>query len=241
MAATAPATFRLVVDPPRSGAANMALDLAALETAALQGLGTVRIYSFAPACLSLGKLQSDSDVDLDACRRDRVDVVRRPTGGRSILHDAEVTYSVACRADDVDFGGDVLTSCARIHAVVARALATLGVATAAMARSRDERAAGRERATIADCFARPASHELLDRDGHKLVGSAQARYRNALLQHGSILLEPPRAYGYFRGAAIPSAATRGVNRLANHQLGGDELRDTLAHAFRNHIGARAID
>ena len=91
--------------------------------------GAVRLYGFAPACLSLGRMQPIDDVDLEACARDGVDVVRRPSGGRAVLHDQEVTYSVVCRSTDPVFGGRVLESCSRIHEAVAAGLATLGVHT----------------------------------------------------------------------------------------------------------------
>ena len=137
--------------------------------------GAVRLYGFAPACLSLGRMQPIDDVDLDACARDGVDVVRRPSGGRAVLHDQEVTYSVVCRSTDPVFGGRVLESCSRIHAAVSAGLEVLGVRTIARGLPADLRRDAREGAAVADCFARPAAHELLDVQGRKLVGSAQAR------------------------------------------------------------------
>ncbi|MGH7687433.1 MAG: lipoate--protein ligase family protein, partial [Candidatus Dormibacteria bacterium] len=113
-----------------SGAENMRRDLDLLQrSAAGETACAVRVYWFTPACLSLGRLQPESDIDIDACARDGIDVARRPSGGRAVLHEDEVTYAVACLVDDPHFGGDVITSCSRIHAAVGAALADLGVIT----------------------------------------------------------------------------------------------------------------
>lgn len=227
---------RIWDDPPAPGTVNMARDLGML--AAVEGGEAdvlVRTYAFAPACLSLGRLQPDTAVDWEACRRDGVDVVRRPTGGRSILHDAELTYAVAARVTDPVVGGDVLASCSRIHAIIAAALARHGISTTPRERAGNERSEARERAVIQDCFARPASHELLDAEGHKLVGSAQVRRGPALLQHGSILLAPPRAAAYFRGAG-EAGMTGGIRGLGHDDVSREQLAATVAAAFRSALG-----
>ena len=186
--------LELIIDAPAPGADNMARDLALLDACARGEIrGAIRLSGFKPACLSLGRMQPLDDVDLVACARDGVDVVRRPSGGRAVLHDQEVTYSVVCRSGGPVFGGRVLESCSRIHAAVAAGLATLGVRTMPRAMPANLRRGAREVAAVADCFARPAAHELLDDRGRKLVGSAQARRAGALLQHGSVLLDSPRA------------------------------------------------
>jgi lipoate-protein ligase A len=89
----------------------------------------------------------------------------------------------------------------------------------------------REGAAVADCFARPAAHELLDDRGRKLVGSAQARRGGALLQHGSVLLESPRAAGYLRESAATSPGGVGVRELLGREVTRDELVDALAAGF----------
>ncbi len=229
--------FRCSIDSARPGAENMELDVAALHAVAGGGAPHIRIYGFAPACLTLGRLQPADDADIEACGRDGVDVVRRPTGGMAILHDQEVTYSVACRTDDEHFGGDVLTACARIHEAIAIGLVHLGLDVTAVAAAADERGAARLRAASADCFARPSSHELLDANGNKLVGSAQARHRGALLQHGSVLLEPPRAGDYVNRASV-APATLGVRALAGRNVTFAELQSAIAWGFTTFLGER---
>ena len=234
--------LEVLVEGHAPGDANMRRDIELLDACAAAEIpGAVRIYGFSPACLSLGRMQPLSDVDTDACARDGVDVVRRPSGGRAVLHDQEVTYAVVCAASDPHFGGRVLESCARIHAVVGSALRALGVDTLARERSRDARADARFVAGAADCFARPAAHELLDRFGNKVVGSAQARRGRALLQHGSILLESPRASLYLRDAAATAGAAPtaggGLRPLLTRDVSWEEAAASLAAAFRTAVAA----
>jgi lipoate-protein ligase A len=227
------ADLEVLMDGPAPGADNMARDRALLDACARGEItGAIRLYGFTPACLSLGRMQPMTDVDLEACARDGVDVVRRPSGGRAVLHDQEVTYSVVCRSTDPVFGGRVLDSCARIHTAVAAGLALLGVPTAPRALPADLRRDSREVAAFADCFARPAAHELLDVRGRKLVGSAQARRSGALLQHGSVLLEPPRAASYLRSNDAPVTVGTGVRSLLGREVPFDELAAALAAGFR---------
>ncbi len=223
----------LLVDDPAPGEENMRRDVALLDACARGEIpGAVRLYGFAPACLSLGRMQPLDDVDLAACARDGVDVVRRPSGGRAVLHDQEVTYSVVCRSTDPVFGGRVLEACSRIHEAVASGLALLGVSTTPRAMPANLRRDAREGAAVADCFARPAAHELLDDRGRKLVGSAQARRAGALLQHGSVLLAPPRAAAYLHGDAGSTAGGVGVRELLGRQVSREELVAALAAGFR---------
>jgi lipoyl(octanoyl) transferase len=225
------ATLDVRVDGAAAGADNMRTDSLLLQQCAASEIaGVIRLYWFDPPCLSLGRLQPMSDVDLERCRRDGVDVVRRPSGGRAVLHDQEVTYAVVCRDSDEHFGGRVLQSCERIHVVIGEALAALGVETTAQCTPKDIRASALEIAAVADCFARPAAHELVDAEGRKLVGSAQARRGGALLQHGSILLEPSRAQHYLRRSA-GGPGTSGVRRLLGREVSRNELIDALRTAF----------
>jgi lipoate-protein ligase A len=94
----------------------------------------------------------------------------------------------------------------------------------------------REVAAVADCFARPAAHELLDDRGRKLVGSAQARRAGALLQHGSVLLEPPHAAVYLNiSDTIPVPPGAGVRELLGRHVSREELVDALAAGFRRFL------
>ncbi len=177
----AKAIWRLLVTPAAGGAQNMALDEALMTRARETGEFTLRVYSWATPTLSLGRNQSARRVyNLDRIRARRLGVVRRPTGGRAILHHREITYSVTAPVADA---GDLHESYDRINRVLVAGLERLGVRT--------EIAAPAGRAAppgAAPCFDLPSAGELV-LDGRKLAGSAQWRSDGALLQHGSILVE----------------------------------------------------
>ncbi len=178
-------TWRLLVDAPASGAWNMAVDEVLLDgVAAGTTPPTLRFYAWTPPCLSLGYFQPFEVVDLDGCRALGVEVVRRPTGGRAILHDRELTYSVALPASALGHDGGVLPSYHRLSLALQDGLRRLGVPATLAPES-----AGGAAAHGPVCFDRPSAHEIL-LQGRKLVGSAQVRRGGGLLQHGSILIEP---------------------------------------------------
>jgi len=177
--------WRLLVDAPAAGAWNMAVDEVLLEgLAAGTAPPTLRFYEWTPPCLSLGYFQPIDVVDVDGCRALGVEVVRRPTGGRAILHDRELTYSVALPASVLGHDGGVLPSYYRLSLALQDGLRRLGVpATLAP----ESAAGGPVHGPV--CFDRPSAHEIL-LHGRKLVGSAQMRRGGGILQHGSILIEP---------------------------------------------------
>ncbi len=177
-------SWRLVLDGAADGYTNMAVDEAILE-AHLAGEvpPTVRFYRWRPACLSIGYFQRAArEVDEAGCRRHGVDWVRRPTGGRAILHDVELTYSVVAGEGHPAVEGGVLESYRRISAALVAGLRRLG-APAEMAPAR---ARGHGLGSAA-CFDAPSDYEVTIQ-GRKVIGSAQVRRGGALLQHGAILL-----------------------------------------------------
>ena len=185
-ASTSDTGWRLLLDPPATGAWNMAVDEVLLDgVAAGSAPPTLRFYEWAPPCLSLGYFQPFEVVDVDGCRSLGVDVVRRPTGGRAILHDRELTYSVALPLRLLGDDGAVLPSYHRLSLALERGLNRLGVPVVLAPESAAQSA--RDHGPV--CFDRPSAHEIL-LHGRKLVGSAQTRRATAILQHGSILIEP---------------------------------------------------
>ena len=161
----------------------MTIDSALLNDAEQNGTATLRLYRWSPACLSFGRNEPAlTRYDRAKIERLGLDVVRRPTGGRAVWHEHEVTYSVT--APIAMFGSLKAAYCA-IHQRIADALSTLGLRPT-LAPSRRERAASA--LTMGACFASPVGGEVLI-DGRKVVGSAQVRQGDAFLQHGSILLD----------------------------------------------------
>lgn len=179
-----PARWRLLWSPPADGATNMAIDVAMVEAvAAGEAPPTVRFYRWDPPCLSLGRRQSVEEVDLARCRADGVEVVRRPTGGRAILHADELTYSVVFPEADPRAAGGVLETFRRFVEAFARALRALGVPEVAIAPRLESAARGDGFV----CFEVPTDYELTA-GGRKIMGSAQWRHRGVVLQHGSLPL-----------------------------------------------------
>lgn len=175
-------TWRLIVHEARDGAWNMAVDEAiATAVGRVDSLPTLRFYQWEPPCLSLGRGQPDADVDVAACHRAGYTCVRRPTGGRAILHQNELTYSISLPLSDPRAAGDIVESYRRLSDGLAEGLRRLGLAV-----ERARPAKAESEATPA-CFETLAGYEITV-GGRKLLGSAQFRTRTALLQHGSLPL-----------------------------------------------------
>ena len=239
-ASTSDATWRLLLDPPAAGAWNMAVDEALLDgVAAGNGPPTLRFYEWAPPCLSLGYFQPFDVVDVAGCLRLGVDVVRRPTGGRAILHDRELTYSVALPRRLLGDDGAVLPSYHRLSLALERGLNRLG-APVVLAPERTAQP-GPDHGPV--CFDRPSAHEIL-LDGRKLVGSAQVRQATAILQHGSILIEPriDRLLACLWMPDGPDARIEdGVAGLAEvGDFDPSTIAAALADAFAEEFGARLV-
>ena len=178
------AQWRLIVDEePRSGAANMALDQAVAEAcAAGASPPTLRFYRWQPPAVSLGRHQPLAEVDLDAVQERGYEVVRRPTGGRAILHTDELTYSVAASADEPRVEGSIMDAYLRLSNALLAGLRSLGLDA--------DKAPGSVRAgpdLSAACFEVPSAYEITA-SGRKLLGSAQSRRAGYVLQHGSLPL-----------------------------------------------------
>jgi lipoate-protein ligase A len=163
----------------------MAVDEAVLEAIGQgRSLPTLRLYAWQPGCLSLGYAQSAADVDLAALAASAWQLVRRPTGGRAILHIDELTYSVIAPLKDDRVYGSVLESYQRMSQALLRALHLLGVPARA---DKDHGAPAQQTPGGPVCFEVPSNYEITVA-GKKLIGSAQARRREGVLQHGSLPL-----------------------------------------------------
>jgi len=204
----------------------MGVDEALLATAAAGGPPSLRFYTWDAAWLSLGYGQKLGSLP-ERCRWAGVGLVRRSTGGRAVLHGADLTYAVAAPQGLLPAGLDA--SYARIAAGLSRALAGLGV--------RVEPAPVRPAGSGSDpfdCFAEPASHELCVA-GRKLVGSAQRRAHGAVLQHGSLRLrsDPSSAA---RAAGVTGAAATSLLELGC-QAAPERVREALADGLAAALGA----
>lgn len=179
--------WRLIRTSAASGAWNMAVDESLLEAVeAGTSLPILRLYRWQPATLSLGYGQrGPGQVNPAACRRYGIDVVRRITGGRAVLHDREMTYAVVAPQKGGVFPGGILEN----YRVIAQPLLTLfrRIGIDGQLVSGKQRL-GSHPSASGVCFTMPSSYEIVY-DGHKLTGGAQKHQGSAFLQHGSVPLE----------------------------------------------------
>jgi lipoate-protein ligase A len=238
----------LRVDEPGTGAWNMAVDEALMDFAR-SGTVTLRFYTWQPHCLSLGRNQRTGRDSLAAGDERRTgrsslpgapdlrpgeEVVRRPTGGRSVFHGPELTYCLT--APDRVWGGPRAIY-RRVNRAIRRGLVSLGAAIDSPDAdlSPSQRGEGAPPPPVPlgpdGCFRDPAPGEVIAR-GRKLVGSAQWRHAGAILQHGSILLDNRQEHGTLEGVDLEAGrAAIGLADLLPRLPGAEELVATLRTAF----------
>ena len=147
----------------------------------------LRTYGWDPACVSIGRLpKKDREICQDKLIADGYHLVRRPTGGRAVWHETEVTYSVVAPLDHPMVNGSISEALKKVSRPMAKALSSLGVKVRTS--SIEDHRAGGPRVAGNPCFTSHGKWEVGTPDGRKLVGSAQARSRGVFLEHGSILL-----------------------------------------------------
>jgi lipoate-protein ligase A len=229
--------WRLIDTPPAPGAWNMAVDEALAASVAGGGEPVLRFYRWEPACLSLGRNQpARGRYDLEALAAAGIDVVRRPTGGRAVLHRRELTYSVAA---PVALLGAPRHAYAAINRALVAGLRRLGAA-ASLQPSTDARA---PIPSLAPCFAEPVEGEVVAA-GRKLVGSAQRLLGSVILQHGSLPLHDDQsAVAALLAERDPSAAEAPPATLAEvlgREPAWEELTAALAAGWEESLGAALV-
>jgi len=232
--------WRLIDSPAAPAARNMAVDEAILVAVSRgEAPPTLRLYAWDPPAVSVGYFQRlDREVDREVCRQLGVQWVRRPTGGRAVLHEREITYSVVAPLEVL--GGSVLTTYCEISRGLVAGLRLLGVEAEIVPAARSPRGL-----RSGACFDAPSWYEVVV-GGRKLVGSAQVRRDGALLQHGSVLLEfnprrvaavlrlPPAARE--RLARLLAAGATGLSEVLGRCPGEGEVRAALSRGFQEALG-----
>ncbi|MCS6995119.1 MAG: lipoate--protein ligase family protein [Anaerolineales bacterium] len=234
--------WRLLITPPAPGAWNMAVDEAILSTA---GRGdsppTLRLYAWKPACLSLGYAQPFADVDMERLMARGWDVVRRPTGGRAILHADELTYSVTAPLDHPLMQGTILESYRRLAAALVAGVRALGIP---VEMAEQAPATGASKGPV--CFEAPSAYEIVVY-GKKLIGSAQARKQEGVLQHGSFpltgdLTRITQVLSFPDEQARAAAAEKLLGRATTAQtvlgreIDWETAAQAIAESFRRELG-----
>ncbi len=249
--------WRLIKDSYHTGFMNMAID-EAIMIAHREGLvpPTIRFYQWSPAAVSLGYFQDlKKEIDVDACKNLGIDIIRRPTGGKAVLHDKELTYSFIIKENHPLVNDSILETYKKISGGMIRGLFYLGI-KAELVPLREKlksSSSGNEIKSIIShsdiksiCFSVPSQYEV-QVEGKKIVGSAQVRKREIVLQHGSLLieLEKDKLFSVFN---FPSVQIReglktrfkatSLEEILKRKINFSELSEILPRGFEEEFGVK---
>ena len=252
--------WRLIKDSYHSGFMNMAID-EAIMIVHREGLvpPTIRFYQWSPAAVSLGYFQElEKEININACQGMGIDIVRRPTGGKAVLHDKELTYSFVIRENHPLVNDSILETYKKISGGIIRGLSYLGIKAVLVplreklnnALSSNENKSEIHHSDIKSiCFSVPSQYEV-QVEGKKIVGSAQVRKKEIVLQHGSLLieLEKDKLFSVFN---FPSAQIREKNKIRfkatsleeilKKKINFSELSEILSRGFEEEFGVRLTE
>src|SRR5215475_10279234 len=230
--------WKLIIDGARDGASNMSIDAALLEEieGSPEPRTVVRFYGWQTPTVSLGRNQDiDKAVDSDHCRVNGIDIVHRPTGGRAVLHDDELTYAVISN-DSEAFGDTIYGNYKRVSEALCLGYKRLGV-PAVLAPDTRKHPAYPDDADL-PCFISPSRYELMV-DGRKIVGSAQRRVRRSFLQHGSMPItcnrETLAKATRMADSGVLETEMAGVAEFLPERPGLEELRNAFVQAFQDYF------
>ena len=252
--------WRLIKDSYHTGFMNMAID-EAIMIAHREGLvpPTIRFYQWSPPAVSLGYFQDlQKEIDVDVCQDMGIDIVRRPTGGKAVLHDKELTYSFIIRENHPLVNNSILETYKKISGGMIRGLSYFGI-TAKLVPLREKlksdslhkekKSEIRHSDFKSICFSVPSQYEV-QVEGKKIVGSAQVRKREIVLQHGSLLieLEKDKLFSVFN---FPSAQIRerfktrfnatSLEEILKRKINFSELSEILPRGFEKEFGVRLLE
>jgi len=252
--------WRLIKDYSHTGFMNMAID-EAIMIAHGQDLvpPTIRFYQWQPPAVSLGYFQDlEKEINVEACKKLGIDIVRRPTGGRAVLHDQELTYSFVIREDHPLVNESILVTYKKISKGIIKGLSYFGIeAELIPLRERVEgNSVGNnggleeERTDFKSiCFSSPSQYEVQVK-GKKIVGSAQVRKGGIVLQHGSLLikLEKEKLFSIFN---FPSLSIKerlksrfkaiSLEEVLGREISFSELLEILPAGFEKEFGIRLVE
>ncbi len=225
------------------GAWNMAIDEAMLQAHALQDAPpTLRVYAWRPPAISLGRFQQlDTSVRSEQCRDAGVDVVRRPTGGRAILHtEEEVTFSIVVSEERLGTRG-VMDSYRLLAGGIVAGLNALGLEARLVERPSSGAGATPHGAPDPVCFAAKARCDLVV-GSNKLVGSAQVHRDGVILQQNSLPLRiRPQEWSRFFVRQARDAAAIGLWDAARRELPRETIAGALRQGFEEALGVALVD
>ncbi|PKN51171.1 MAG: hypothetical protein CVU55_13640 [Deltaproteobacteria bacterium HGW-Deltaproteobacteria-13] len=224
---------------------NMAVDEAIFhETIKSKKHPTIRFYVSNPAAVSIGYFQdAKKEINIEKCRREGIDIARRITGGRAVLHCNEITYCVAAGEQEKIFPADISGTYSVISKCIARGLSELGIkadlAEGIRVQTKEE--------MNSCCFAVPSKNELLV-GGRKICGSAQVRRRGGFLQHGLLLLtfNPEKTAGSLLPGRTPEQvddlrkSITAINEQLPSAVDEQEICSKLKKGFMEELGIELV-
>ena len=231
--------WRLIIDGARDGASNMSIDAALLEEieASAEPRTVVRFYGWQTPTISLGRNQKiERAVDAGYCRANGIDIVHRPTGGRAVLHDDELTYAVISN-DAEAFGDTIYGNYRRVSEALCLGYNRLGVEAVLAPDTRKATGTSDDDVDL-PCFLSTSRYELMVR-GRKIVGSAQRRVRRSFLQHGSMPITCDRN-ALARATRMEDSAAlenemAGVAEFLAERPSIERLRGVFVRAFQDYF------
>jgi len=245
--------WRYIVTEAMSPAMNMAVDEAILQLHAEGKVPpTVRFYTWNPATLSIGYFQKAAkEINLEEVERRGLGFVRRATGGRAVLHDQELTYSVIVSEDHPRMPSSVTEAYKVISMGLLHGFQNLGLQAEMVSLASEEEKEKYSSPGSSACFDSPSWYELVV-EGRKVAGSAQTRQRGMILQHGSILLDldadllfdvlrfpservKERMKRTFLGKAVA------INQLRRPEVTLEEAEEAFAEGFARGLGIRLVE
>ncbi|HLH29992.1 MAG TPA: lipoate--protein ligase family protein [Terriglobia bacterium] len=235
--------WKLVIDGARDGASNMRIDAALLEEieASPEPQTVVRFYAWQTPTLSLGRNQKiEKAVDVDFCRLKGIDIVHRPTGGRAVLHDDELTYAVISN-DSEAFGDTIYGNYKRVSEALCLGYNRLGVPAVLAPDTRKSMDFPDD--VDLPCFLSTSRYELMVA-GRKIAGSAQRRVRRSFLQHGSMPITCDRD-ALARATRMADAGPletemAGVAEFLSERPTVERLRSEFIQAFQDYFSIEFV-
>ncbi|MFA6978534.1 MAG: hypothetical protein WC209_04335 [Ignavibacteriaceae bacterium] len=226
----------------QTGKFNMDFDLQ-LATNCKEDEAYLRLYRWKPHCISLGANQSFESIDLEKAKKDLIDVVQRPTGGRAILHAKEITYSVVIPLSSTHTPSEIYRE---INFALLQGLFLYDelLSEAELETQQPDFSSIYKDGKGTACFATSARSEI-KYEGKKLIGSAQRKLGNIILQHGSILCgkQHRKLYEYLHGSEQEKFEVKDelekktieLETILNKPTDYDFLGESLKSGFENHF------
>jgi lipoyl(octanoyl) transferase len=236
--------WRLLPFRKADAAENMAVDEAVFRESIRKKVPpTLRFYGWLTPVVSIGYFQDvRREIDIEGCRRLGIGLIRRPTGGKAVLHDRELTYAVIASPDESHFPPDILRTYRVISNCLAKGLSGIGIRAELKAEGRPSA----EEALRTSCFSTPSRYELLV-NGKKLCGSSQMRSHGAFLQHGALLMafDPLSTCAVMlphrepeRQAARLRDSVTAIGELTGGSMDEPGLSRALREGFEQELGIR---